>query len=959
MNSSARIFLHSSLTVIALSITQLGFAKEAISAPSAIMLPPDTANAPAAADGLNAVIPQDDKLTKGELANGLKYYILPNNTPSNKAEIRLVVQAGSLNEQDNERGLAHFMEHMVFNGTKNFPKHEMIDTLQKMGVVFGADLNANTGQNETTYILPIPLNDPKNLSTAMQVLEDWAFNASLDVDEIDKERPVVIEEWRSSTLNPESRQRDKMLGALAKGSLYPDRHPIGDVGTIKNFDPEVLRAFYKRWYRPNLMSVVVVGDVNAAKTKALIEQHFNQYRNPANPAVLKTVTVPNNVEPIVEVFHDKELTQNTVMLAYKDKADVGLDTTTGDYIRTLRESLISQMINKRLQARLDAPDAPFIVAMSSRDNIVRSKKGYILFAGAAPNQQADALKALHEEGLRIVQHGFDDSELELAKKQMFANIEDYYLNRQKVESAEKAAEYIRGITENEPLPTIPWEYEAQKKYLPTIRIEQINQMAKAHFGTDNRVAFIADNGADNALSTAQARSIIGAQNQVAPYVAVEPASALLSKKPKAGSIVRTDVAQDIGVTTWTLSNGVKVSYKTNGYNDNQIQFFAFADGGTSLLSDDEWRQSQWALNAIDDAGLNGLSKTQVSQLLTGKTVDVNFDVDEDSHGLAGAFAPQDSEMAFQLMYSKMTGVNKDPASFESYKKRSMAAFANVDQDRNRYFNNQVEWNINRNNPRFGGTYPTDDSWKKTNYDAAYKAYQRIYGNANGMHFTFFGKITPSELRRLSEIYLASLPSDTSVEPRYQERPFREDYSSRTIVVKKGTDKLSQVRILFGGETYFNTKENLAMSFVGEVLTDRLINQLREVQGDVYSANAYGGLRQRPNEAYGFEISFPCAPDRADALTQSALSQLQTLIEQGPSELEMNKVREATLAHFNQDRNSNEFGVGQYVNAIKIGSDPASVSTFEARLAALSAEDVRAVAAKYLSANRVIAVLKPE
>ena len=959
MNSSARIFLHTGLTVIALSITQISFAKEVASEPAAIMVAPDTARVPAQVDGLNAVIPQDDKLTKGELANGLKYYILPNNTPSNKAEIRLVVQAGSLNEQDNERGLAHFMEHMVFNGTKNFPKHEMINTLQKMGVVFGADLNAQTGQDDTTYILPIPLNDPKNLSTAMQVLEDWAFNASLDADEIDKERPVITEEWRSSTLNPESRQRDKMLGALAKDSLYTERHPIGDIGTIKNFDPDVLRAFYKRWYRPNLMSVVVVGDVNAAKTKALIEQHFNPYRNPANPAVLKTVTVPNNVEPIIEVFQDPELTQNTVMLAYKDKDDVGIDTTTGDYIRNLRESLISQMINKRLQAQLDAPNAPFIMAMSSRDNIVSSKKAYILFAGAAPNQQADALKALHDEGLRVVQHGFSTSELELAKKQMFANIEDYYLNRQKVESGEKAAEYIRGITENEPLPTIPWEYEAQKKYLPTITIEQINRMAKEHFGMDNRVAFIAGSSADKPLSTAQVRSIIGAQDNVAPYVAVEQASALLSKMPKAGKVVRTNVDQDTGVTTWTLANGVKVSYKTNGYNDNQIQFSAFADGGTSLLSDDEWRQSQWALNAIDDSGLNGLSKVQVSQLLTGKTVDVNFDVDEDSHGLAGAFAPQDSEIAFQLMYSKMTGVNKDPEAFENYKKRSMAVYANADKDRNRYFNNQVEWNINRNNPRFGGTYPTAESWQETNYDTTYKAYQRIYGNANGMHFTFFGKIVPTELRRLSETYLGSLPSDTSTESRYQVRPFREDYSSRTIAVKKGTDKLSQVRIMFGGETYFNTQENLAMVFAGEVLTERLISQLREVQGGVYSANAYGGLRQRPNESYSFGIEFPCAPERADALTQSALDQLQALIDEGPSELEMKKVREATIAHFSQERNSNEFGVGQYVNAIKYGNDPASIRTFEARLAALTASDVQAVAAKYLSSIRVIAVLKPE
>lgn len=962
MSSSTSIVIRTSLSIMALAISQLSFA-QVVEAPVAAPLATQTQSVTYNEGDLNKTIPMDDQLTHGQLSNGVKYYILPNTTPVKKAELRLVVQAGSLNEEDKESGMAHFTEHMVFNGTKNFPKREMIDTLEEMGVRFGADLNAYTGFNETVYVLPIPLENPKNLSTAMQVLEDWAFNATMDTKEINKERPVIVEEWRGSSLSPQARQQAKMVETLAKGSKYSKRDPIGDVENVKTFAPEALRDFYQRWYRPNLMSVIVVGDVDPKATKKLVEQHFADYKNPPQPVTAPAITVPNNVEPIVGVYQSDEVSQNIIMMAYKDMNNVTIDKTDGDYVKNLREMLISQMINQRFTALLDSGKQPFIGAQSTRDELggfIRSKKAYTLMAIAASGQQADALQALHIESRRIIEHGFSADELEQAKSNMFANIEDYYLNRRKVESAEKAEEYIRGVTENEPLPTIPWEYEAQKKYLPTITIAQINQLAKQHFRPENRIVFVTSNDKNNALTVERIKQIISTAPAVEPLKAMARAAALLPKLPVAGRVTKSEEDPLTGVVTWTLSNGVKVSYKQNDYNDNQIRVNAFSDGGYSLLTDQEWRQSQWAIPGLEDAGYNGLTKTQVAQLLAGKTINIGYDIDETSHGLQGQFAPRDSESAFQLMYSLITGLNKNINVFSTFKERSIAATANADKNRESYFVNQVQLDLNRKNPRFTGIYPTAQAWEQTNYDVAYNSFKKIYSNANGMHFSFFGKIDPQELRRYSELYLASLPSQMSVMPQYKERPYPLDFTQRAITVKKGKDNVSEVRIMYGGQAEFDPRDNLSLIMAGDILTERLIKELREELGGVYSPGASGGLIDRPNPSYRFDIAFPCDPARVDELTKTTLSIVQNLIEEGPTQAELEKVRQGFLANFRQSKNTNEFGAEQFSNALKNGHDPASDRTYEKRLAAISVDDIQSTVSKFLSADkRVTATLMPE
>ena len=484
------------------------------------LAPTTVAIAPTSSAEMSQVIPTDPALLRGKLSNGLEYYILRHTQPAGAVELRLAVRAGSINETEKERGISHFLEHMVFNGTKRYPGNQMVDTLEQMGVQFGTDLNAYTGFDETIYILPIPLNNPSNLDKSLGILEELAFNATFDPTEVDQERSVIMEEWRASSQSAAAHQQEHNLKVAAKDSLYAERIPMGLTSVIQRATPDVLRNFYKRWYRPDAMAVVVVGDVLPEQVERLIEQRFGKYPNPKESVTQPNNQLPNNIEPQVGVFKDPTLTQNTVMLAHKNKKDFTPLNTTGGYIETLRTSLMTNMINQRLQAQLDEakPPAvpPFLQAAVDVDyvtGIVRSKQALHWYAIASPGQEAKTLQALHEEALRVVQHGFTQSELDRAVREHLT-----YLNSDS-NNYQKATEYIRGIVEKEPLPELSWERAAQRKYLPRITVDEINQIARQFIQSDNRIALINSNSAKTTITVQEMRAILAQnpKNHVIPY----------------------------------------------------------------------------------------------------------------------------------------------------------------------------------------------------------------------------------------------------------------------------------------------------------------------------------------------------------------------------------------------------------------------------------------------------------
>ncbi|MGL4768289.1 MAG: M16 family metallopeptidase [Formosimonas sp.] len=915
---------------------------------------------PAHAQSLTSPIPTDPKLTHGTLKNGVQYYILPNKRPTAKAELRLVVQAGSLHEADDQRGLAHFVEHMAFNGTAHFPKQSLVDQLQKMGVQFGADLNAYTNSNETVYILPVPLSEPDNLNTGLQVLEDWAFHMSLDDAAIEQERNIIVEEWRMRTQDPSAKVQEQSRAAALTGSRYPERYPIGEMNVVRHAPAARLRDFYRTWYRPNLMSVIVVGDVNVAKTRAMIEQKFGDKPNPAQPVAAPSSTVANNIEPIIGVFTEPNLPNNSVTLIQKPLNDSSAEVTLNDYLSKQKHRLINLIINERLNALKDRNPPPFIQAATYQYFLygeARSKNSYVATAHAATGAEADALRALHLEHRRIIDHGFTQAELDRARSQMLADLTNGYNNRAQTESKDKAEEYIRGVVERESLPSYEWEYAISKKYLPNIKLSELNALAKSYFTEPNRIVLINSSQRPD-LSEAQIRAIIDSKPVTTPSTSVS-AGELLKHKPTAGRVLKQTFDPALNLTTWQLSNGVTVHLKNTDFNRDAIAFSGYNNGGYSQLSDEVWRKTQWAYGGLSETGVNGYSNTQLQQLLAGRVLDVNTVINDDSQGFNGQFAPKDSETALQLIYSHATGMNHDPAAFARYVQRGMARTANLANDRMSEFGNFVEQRINRNNPRFTRSYPDASAWQATDYETAFQNRQKLFANANGMQFTFVGKINPQQFKPLVETYLGGLPSNLSEKPAYKDNGYRLAVNGQKFELKKGREPLSMVYIGIHGQAPFNPQEDLALRAIGEILTIKLTEDLREKEGGVYSINAGGYMRSRPYGEYNFVMQFPCAPDKTEQLIQSAQRELDALIQNGPSASDLDKFKKATQIKLREQLKTNNYWVNAIETHLKRGIAPQEILNEEQRLLALSPAEVQAVAQKYLAVKAGVAVLKPE
>ena len=907
------------------------------------------------------VIPTDPALLRGKLKNGLEYYILRHTQPAGVVELRLAIRAGSINENENERGVAHFLEHMVFNGTTGYPGNQMVDALEKMGVQFGADLNAYTGFDETIYILPIPLNNPNNLATGLDMMEELAFNATFDPAEVEQERSVIMEEWRASAQSAAAHQQEHNLKIAAKGSRYAERIPMGRTAVIQGASPELLRHFYKRWYRPDSMAIVVVGDIQPEQVEQMIAQRFGKHMNPKEAVVRPNNTLPNNVEPLVGVFKDATLTQNTVMLAHKNKKDFVPLNTTGGYIETLRTSLMTNMINQRLQAQLDGatPPAspPFLQAGVDVDyvtGLVRSKQALHWYAVAAPGQEAKTLQALHEEALRVVQHGFTQSELDRAVREHLT-----YLNNSS-NNYQKATEYIRGIVEDEPLPELAWERAAQRKYLPRVTVAEVNQVAREFIQAENRFALINSNSARTTITPQEMRAILARAPQTSAYTEVQSRDTLLTQTPAAGKVIDAVANKDLNLITWTLSNGVKVSFKPVPNNDGPIIFSGFSAGGFSRLSDREWKQTQWGFNGLTEAGMNGLSKTQVNHIMAGKDLSMQLAADETAQGVSGKFNVKDSEAAFQMMHSLLTGVNKNPEAFNAYLSRLAASTTNLKENRDALFENAIQTSLKRGSQRFTSLIPSDADWKNTNYDTIYRAYQNAFSNANGMQFIFVGKAQLSQIKQLAERYLGSLPSNLTQTNAARDTGERLDYSSRTIELTKGTEALAQVRLMFGGAAPYSQDDALALSAIAHALNIRLVERLREEEGGVYSPYVYAAMSKQPYEQYALTIGFSCAPNNIDKLIASTQDELNKLVQNGIRPQDLLKFQQAERAGFDKITNTNEFWVGSIEQALKDGQPLSSITNYPQRVSDIDPKAIQAVAKKYLSnQQRVTAILRPE
>ena len=907
-------------------------------------------------------IPLDPSVRTGTLSNGMKYYIKKNVKPEKKVEFRLAINAGSINEDEDQRGLAHFMEHMNFNGTKNFPENKLVDFLQSIGIKFGQHLNAYTSFDETVYMLPVPLDKPGNLDSGLKVMEDWAFNALLTDKEIEKERGVVLEELRLG-LGADKRMLDQYLPKLAYNSRYADRLPIGKKEILQNFKPEALRRFHKDWYRPDLMALVVVGDVNVDEMEQKIKANFSKYQNPANARKRVDYEMPNHKETLISIATDADATSSSAQFYIKDDGPAKPDVTVNDYQKSIVEQLAATIVNNRLQELTNSEKPPFIFGYVSHSNFLRTKDAFQAYAMTKEGEQKNALKVLLEEVERAKRFGFSQNELDRAKSETLSNLEKSYNNRDKTESARLVMEYVRNFLNQEPIPGIEWEYELHKQYLPSVTLDQVNNILKNYIKDDSRVIVVTGPKKENAVLPTDAQLLATVDDvknaQLKPYEDKAAIKTLVEPFKSNGKIVKTEADAKLGTTTFTLSNGAKVTYKKTDFKEDEIVFSAISLGGSSLISNEDIEKTQWAFPALSESGFNKYSKNDITKFLSGKQVSVMPYVGGISTGFNGNSTKKDFETLFQMIYGYFTNLNYDEASYNSYKAKQQGFLDNLLANPQTYFQSEVQKYLNQKNPRFFGILPDAKAWEKTSYKLAYDIYKKSVANAGNFHFYFVGNVDENQIKQLSEQYLASLPS-TKKSETYKDLGYRPLFTSTEKVIKKGKDPKSMVMIRFSGETKYNEQEDLAMRALGEVATIKIIEKLREDEGGIYGGGARGSLSKVPYGSYNFSINFPCGPENAEKLTKIALAELQKMIDNGPEQKDLDKFKEGEANDDVTNMKDNNYWLQNITSYQTQGGDKYSVLNYLTKVKALTVKDLQSVGKKYLTEkNRMVFTLMPE
>ncbi len=909
----------------------------------------------------DADIPTDPNIRTGKLENGLTYYIRNNGKPEDKVVLRLVVNVGSIVEDDDQRGLAHFMEHMNFNGTKNFKKNELVDYLQSIGVKFGADLNAYTSFDETVYMLPIPSDNDEKLEKGFQIIEDWAFNTLLTEEEIDKERGVVLEEYRLG-LGASKRMLGNYLPKIMHNSKYAERLPIGKKDILENFKPEVLRRFKKDWYRPGLMSVVAVGDVDVDKLEAKIKAHFSSYQATENPRERKVFDVPSHKETLIAIETDEEATFNRVQLLYKDSGFPKAETKESDYRKSMVKQLFSQMINNRLDELRNSEKPPFVYGFSYYGGTwARSKNAYQSFAVTSPTGQITALKVLLEENARVKKYGFQKREFERAKKDIMARLDKSLLNIDKTESENFVREYIRNFLEQEPIPGIEWEHRFYKNHLSAIGLDEVKGLITEYLHEDNRVIVLTGAEKEGVVKVTE-KEVLDLLAEVAnadikPYEDKDFGDALMTELPKAGVIIKEVRNEGLGTTTLTLVNGATVTYKKTDFKTDEVLMNAYSYGGTSLYDTETLFKTANANRGLADAGINGFTKTDLGKLLSGKIVRVNPYIGRDKEGLRGSSTPKDIETMFQMIYLNFTSLNKDDKAFNSFVSKQKAFLGNILSNPNYYF--QIEFNkfLNKNDKRYVG-FPTAKDWDAADYNLAYSNYKERFANAGDFNFYFVGNFDEAKLKAYIKQYIASLPS-SDVREEFKDHGFRPLSGSFEKIIKKGTEPKSRVNIRFSGETTYDAKEAYLLESLGEILTIKLIEKLREEESGVYGVGARGSMNKYPYASYNFTISFPCGPENVEKLKASALVELQNIIDNGPTEKDVNKIKKTQLLKYKENLKKNNFWLRALSDADFDKKDRSKIVGQTKEIDAINAEDIQAVAKKYLTKGYVLGVLYPE
>lgn len=905
-------------------------------------------------------LPIDSAVRKGKLENGLTYLIRENGRPENRAELRLVINAGSILEDDDQQGLAHFAEHMAFNGTEHFPKQELVDFLEGIGMRFGADLNAYTSFDETVYMLQVPTDSTEVMQKAFQILGDWAQRVSFDAEEIDKERGVVIDEWRTGR-GARARMRDKQLPILLKDSRYAERLPIGKKALLDTFQHESLKRFYKDWYRPDLMSVIAVGDFNTDSIEVLIKETFGELTSVENARERASYTIPDHEETRFAIATDPEATNSSVSIYFMQ--DISPQGTKEDYRASLKRSMFNRMLNQRLRELTKKPNPPFLGAGSSFGSMVRTKAAYTLGAGVKEGGIARGLDAVLTEALRVQRHGFTAPELERLKINMLRGIEQAYRERDKSRSGRFASEYIRHVLTGEVIPGIEYEHKLYNELVPSIQVEEINTLVNKWITDANRVVMVnATEKEDVPIpSEADLLAVITQvqQKEIAPYEENVSAEPLVAEMPKPGKVLTESHIDTLNVTEWVLSNGIRVVMKPTDFKNDEILFTSFSPGGHSLVEDKDYIAATTATAVLSESGLGKFTQIELGKKLAGKVVRVSTGIGSRTESVSGSASPQDLETMFQLIYLKFMAPRADSSAFVAFQDRIRGSLQNRSLSPQAAFGDTIL--VTMAQYHFRSRPISMQMLDEMNLQRSLEIYKDRFADASDFTFVLVGNFEPEKIRPLVETYLGGLPALIRNEtPRNVSSLPPTGIVEKT--VRRGQEPKSQTQIQFTGE--FDWQDRLHRyrfdSMVG-VLRIKLREVLREDEGGTYGVSVRGSRWKDPEPRYNISINFGCAPERLEELTQLVFTQIDSLKQLPVEQSYADKVTEMDLRRRETNYKENSYWRGALRSAYYDNRDPLDILTYDDEvIRKLKVEDIQVAAKQYFNMeNYARFILLPE
>lgn len=909
---------------------------------------------------LNDLLPTDLKVEKGVLPNGMTYYVRANATPKNRADLYLVVRAGSVDEDDNQLGLAHFAEHLAFNGTKNFPKHELINYLESIGMEFGPEINAYTSFDETVYMIKVPLDSTRFMQKGLQVLYDWASQVTDSNEEIEKERGVIHEEWRGGR-GADERMMQKWLPIFLYKSKYAERLPIGKMEVIDHFKPKLLRKFRKDWYRPDLQAVVVVGDFDQKQMVEQVKTLFSQIPKTKNPRPKKIYDIPDHKETLVSVVADKEAQYVEAQILYKHP--LKKSKTLGDYRQSLVENLYNAMINDRLAELTQKPNPPFLFASSSYSGFYGPKSVYASNVVCANEKIEEGIKAVLLENKRVLQWGFTQTELDRQKEAMLTMIQNAYNERANQKSNAYAEEYKRNfLMTEEPIPGIENEFNYFNSFIPTIALAEVNALAAKWITRENRVVILTapEKEGVKVPGEGEIRKILDDvdQTNVEAYqdrVADKP---LLPEMPKAGTIVSVKKLAEVDAEEWTLSNGARVIVKSTDFKDDEILFSAYSQGGSSQYGQKDDISAKLAATVMVQSGLGDFDRITLDKYLAGKAVALSPYLNSLREGFSGRSSVKDTETLMQLTYMYFVGQRADTAAYRSLMTRLGASLENKKTSPDDAFQDTLLVVSSNYSPRSRPL--TTELLKEADFQRINAIGRERFSDASDFLFFFVGKIDKEELKVLVTKYLAAIPSSYRGE-KWKDLGIREPKGVVEKRVLKGQEAKGMQYLVFHGDFDFNRRNQLLINAVGRILTTRLTEVIREDKSSVYSIQAEPSVERFPVSAYDFIIAYGADPQKLPDLKKAVFEQIQDFVKNGPSETDLRKAKEKLLRERETNLRENRYWLSILSNNYFFNqADFSDFSGFEALVNSFTTADIKDAFGRWFNFNSYFGVtLEPE